>query len=311
MPVFNVKKYLCKSVESVLNQSYKNLELILIDDGSFDGSEHECDLFVQKDSRVRVVHQINSGVSSARNKGLSVANGEFISFVDSDDIIDPCFIELMWKKMLENDVDLVRLAWERGGKDFSYNVPFDDNDQFVVSLSNIKELSYFANIWGLFRSECLKNIVFDEKLKYAEDHLFVFEYFLKSPTCKMLLVNKPFYHYTVVGNSATHINPVTSLKFSSLFVDKILSLSAPYPKVVHLAKMYHFQACLKALFYLKKHELQEQEGVSVDYLNSQILMLRTDGCRETTLASSIVSFLYRHNLNVVVRLLRKLSAKKS
>lgn len=305
MPVYNVCHYIQKSVESVLNQTYKNIELILIDDGSSDGSEIECDLFEKNDCRVRVVHQLNSGVSAARNKGLSIAKGELITFIDSDDIVEQNYIELMYQEMIGCDVDIVRFAWERGGKNFTYNVPFDKNGRFIVTMSNIDDFSCFANIWGLFKKESLGNIRFNEHLKYAEDHLFLLEYYLKSKMKKMLLVDKPYYHYTIVKNSATQITPIECLKPSMLFSEQLLVLCEDYPKVTKLAKQYLYDALVRAFFYLSDAGFREIDGVSIENLKMQIKVLRKDGFSEATLISRIVCFLYWHNLNCVVSFIKK------
>ena len=95
IPVYNVEKYLRRCVESVLNQTYVNLEIILVDDGSLDKSKSICDEFAQKYERVKVIHKKNGGLSSARNAGIELATGEYIGFVDSDDDVDPCMYEKM------------------------------------------------------------------------------------------------------------------------------------------------------------------------------------------------------------------------
>ncbi|HJA50079.1 MAG TPA: glycosyltransferase, partial [Candidatus Fusicatenibacter intestinipullorum] len=88
IPVYNVEKYLKRCLDSVINQTYKNLEIILIDDGSTDNSGKICDEYAQKDERIIVIHKENGGVSSARNKGLDICIGDYISFIDSDDWIN-------------------------------------------------------------------------------------------------------------------------------------------------------------------------------------------------------------------------------
>ena len=97
VPVYNTRQYLGKCVESIIHQTYRHLEILLIDDGATDGSGELCDKYAEKDDRIRVVHQINKGISAARNKGLNLASGEYISLVDSDDYIEENII----KKMLE------------------------------------------------------------------------------------------------------------------------------------------------------------------------------------------------------------------
>lgn len=94
VPVYNVENYLCKCVDSIINQTYNNLEIILVDDGSTDGSASICDEYVLKDSRVKVIHKENGGVSSARNIGIAEASGEYICFVDSDDWLELDYFEI-------------------------------------------------------------------------------------------------------------------------------------------------------------------------------------------------------------------------
>ena len=100
IPIYNVKEYLKRCVDSVLNQSYKNIEVILIDDGSTDGSEKICDEYAKKDKRVVVVHQKNSGVSASRNKGIELATGKYIGFVDSDDYIHKDMFEKLYNSLI-------------------------------------------------------------------------------------------------------------------------------------------------------------------------------------------------------------------
>ena len=97
VPIYNVEKYLTKCIESIINQTYKNLEIILVDDGSPDKSPIICDEYAKKDNRIKVIHKKNGGLSDARNYGMSLATGEYISFIDSDDYID----EEMYEKHMK------------------------------------------------------------------------------------------------------------------------------------------------------------------------------------------------------------------
>ena len=101
VPVYNVKLYLHKCVDSILNQTYQNIEVLLIDDGSTDGSSDICDSYTEKDSRIKVVHKKNGGLSSARNTGLDMATGEYILFVDSDDYIDIEMIRRLYDALVK------------------------------------------------------------------------------------------------------------------------------------------------------------------------------------------------------------------
>ena len=108
VPVYNVEKYLSKCIDSIINQTYKNIEIILIDDGSTDSSGAICDKYALVDSRIHVLHIENSGVSNARNVGLNHATGDYIGFVDSDDYIEPNMYELLLEELIADDVDVVQ-----------------------------------------------------------------------------------------------------------------------------------------------------------------------------------------------------------
>lgn len=107
VPAYNVEPYLKKCLDSIQNQTYKNLEVILIDDGSSDGTSNICDLYVNKDKRFKVIHKENQGLSLARNSGLDVMSGEYVTFVDSDDYIHPRLVEDCVQAVEENDADIV------------------------------------------------------------------------------------------------------------------------------------------------------------------------------------------------------------
>ncbi len=111
VPVYNVQTYLEECVESIRNQTYSNLDIILVDDGSTDGSGAICDSYTQKDSRIRVVHKKNGGLSSARNAGLDVMNGELVSFIDGDDLIAPGLYETIVQKFQDKDYDFVAFGY--------------------------------------------------------------------------------------------------------------------------------------------------------------------------------------------------------
>ncbi len=107
VPVYNVERYLRKCVNSIVTQTYRNLEIILVDDGSTDRSGEICDELTRTDDRIRVIHKENGGLSSARNAGLDVISGEFISFIDSDDFISESYIKCLYKRISEDGSDMV------------------------------------------------------------------------------------------------------------------------------------------------------------------------------------------------------------
>jgi len=117
IPVYNAAKYLPKCIDSVLNQTYKNLEIILVDDGSTDESGKISDKYSYKDNRVIVIHKENGGTSDARNKGIKAATGKYIGFIDSDDYIETDMYEILLKTLYAYDADIVECAFYRIKKD--------------------------------------------------------------------------------------------------------------------------------------------------------------------------------------------------
>ena len=110
MPVYNSGEYLKTAVDSILGQSFRDIELILVDDGSTDGSSEHCDEYARKDDRVKVIHQKNRGICNARNAALKIAKGEYIGFSDHDDEYLPGFLENAYKEAVANNADLVKVG---------------------------------------------------------------------------------------------------------------------------------------------------------------------------------------------------------
>ena len=106
VPIYKVEEYLPRCIESILNQTYQDFELILVDDGSPDLSGDICDVYAETDPRIKVIHQENSGISDARNEGLSRAKGEYISFIDSDDWVHPEFLQQLLYTIEKYDADI-------------------------------------------------------------------------------------------------------------------------------------------------------------------------------------------------------------
>lgn len=141
VPVYNVKNYIEKCINSIINQTYRNLEIILVDDGSKDGSGVICDIYSKKDSRIKVVHKKNKGLSSARNVGLKNSHGNFCLFVDGDDYISPTMVKTMVKKIGNSDLIICNYKKvEKNGKEWY------QQDQKII---NDKNISY-KQFWKLF-----------------------------------------------------------------------------------------------------------------------------------------------------------------
>ncbi|NGX84737.1 glycosyltransferase family 2 protein [Aequorivita sp. KMM 9714] len=185
-PVYNAEKYLSTMIESVLMQSYTNWELILINDGSKDASDSIINNYRQKDNRIRCFNQINSGPSIARNKGITEANGSYLTFIDSDDWVSPDYLDKLVQPMLTYDTDLVCAGYYEVNSKFPQGLKLHDfsEDQFN---QNIDRKTYQSNLftgvsgvlWGkLFKKSIFQNnnIELHPKLRLSEDLLAVLEY---------------------------------------------------------------------------------------------------------------------------------------
>lgn len=172
VPVYNTEKYLRRCVDSILAQTFTDFELLLIDDGSTDGSSAICDEYAKKDSRVRVFHKENGGVSSARNLGLDKAYGEWISFVDSDDWIDVLFLSSLIQRANNSE-----LVLELTNTKVIKNIY--QNRDIGVLMESVEVLLRWTTPWGkLFNGDLLRKckIRFDLNVHSGEDTMFVLEY---------------------------------------------------------------------------------------------------------------------------------------
>lgn len=204
IPIYNVEKYLRECIESVLNQTYKNLEIILIDDGSKDNSAKICDEYEEKEKRIKVIHKENGGVSSARNKGLEIATGDYITFIDGDDYIDKDYIEKLLKNLKEKNVECVLCGFNRIYDKSAEIITKGENKliskkEFLDSILNVQGGAGMACA-KLWKKETIINLRFNEKIKIAEDSLFGIQ--AVKNVNNVYILNEALYNYRFNKNSA-------------------------------------------------------------------------------------------------------------
>ena len=201
---YNVEKYLNKCIESIVNQTYENIEIILIDDGSNDNSGIICDEYAKKDNRIIVVHKENGGVSSARNKGLKIAKGEWISFVDADDWIEQTFCQTLLNKVTQEQADIAlcgynRITDNRIEKINANNQEvFLNSNEYLVKSLNPQTGFGFCHM-KLIKKEVLKSISFNERIEVGEDALFNIQ--LSTYIKKAVFLKQPLYNYRINNQS--------------------------------------------------------------------------------------------------------------
>lgn len=207
MPIFNASRFLNEAIESVLNQTFQNYELILIDDGSTDNSYQICDIFAKKDNRIKIIRKKNSGVSDTRNYGLKVALGKYICFLDADDILSPLFLESMLKNIDDKDISLVCCDCETfedkissfSRKNIDNIEKYEGKDKYNIIFK--KYSGYAVNKIYLKKIINDNNIKFSKDIKMCEDMLFVFEY-LKYVN-NAITMDNVYYFYRNVSTSAS------------------------------------------------------------------------------------------------------------
>lgn len=204
VPIYNVEDYLNRCVTSLVNQTYKNLEIILVDDGSPDSCPKICDEWAHKDSRIIVVHKVNGGLSDARNAGFNVASGELIAFIDSDDWIDIDAFEKMYNRLLEDDSDVVScgVKWVSEDGSLINEVSVKDEEVFDTH-SAMSEIivdgKLKQHVWNkLYKRKLIEDIPF-EKGKYHEDVFWSYQVFGRAQ--KVSLMKESFYNYVQRSNS--------------------------------------------------------------------------------------------------------------
>ncbi|MBR3624318.1 MAG: glycosyltransferase [Selenomonadaceae bacterium] len=216
VPVYNVEQYLPECLNSLIGQSYEEIEIIAVDDGSTDDSGKICDEYGKNDQRIRVIHRENGGVVSARNDGIYAAKGEYICFVDADDTVNPRIIEHLVKSIGSTDIATCGVTCER--RDGTYN---ELKDAFDEGLYSPQEMDYFLDnmirfqgkhregilqyaVAKLYKTKLLQSIAgkLNKKIKYGEDRELVYRAVMKANS--IMITHKPLYFYRYRKDSALH-----------------------------------------------------------------------------------------------------------
>lgn len=223
VPIYNVEQYLCKCIDSIISQTYTNLEIILIDDGSPDNCGDICDQYALKDDRIIVIHQKNGGLSAARNSGIDICKGEYISFVDSDDFVSPFFIEMMYCGLKKFDCEISSLERRMqfiDGQDETVTFEKNAEDYIVEEIipkEAIRRMMYqqLPNgvQWRLYKKEIFSEIRFPVGWLY-EDAATTHKTFMKCK--KIALIHADIYAYRLRQNS------IIRMKFTS---KKLISIT--------------------------------------------------------------------------------------
>lgn len=274
VPIYNVEGYLERCVESIINQTYKNLEIILVDDGSPDKCPEMCDEFARLDSRIKVVHKKNGGLSDARNAGMDVASGEYISFIDSDDYVSPDFYETLYNVMISEKGDIAECSVVKFYEDDKFDEYTDDlkvsNYDTVDGLSAlIAENPFHQHVWNkLYKSDLVLDVQFAVG-KLNEDEFWTYQIFGRAG--KVTKVNKTMYYYfqrnsSIMGESYNlrRLDALEGRYNRQVYVDR------NFPELSQKAKIDLLSSCIfscqSSMKYLNRADKNKAKILIKEYL---------------------------------------------
>lgn len=227
VPVYNVKDYLVDCLDSILNQSYKDLEIILVDDGSTDGSDAICDAYEDKDERIRVIHQENRSLSVARNVGMSVAKGEYIAFVDSDDALELDMYEKLHSAITASNADIAICGFHQFSEDridyyqTTNALNREIDGKILESVCFFQYIDTFRfMVWNkLYRTDALRGIEFIPRQIHQDIH---FQNLVMQGNNKICYLNEGLYKYRVNRQGSTNTKKFKTTRLG--FIEEFASI---------------------------------------------------------------------------------------
>lgn len=266
VPVYNVERYLDKCISSILEQSFTDFELIIVNDGSKDNSGRICDEYKDSDLRIKVIHQENRGLSVARNVGIEIARGKYITFIDSDDFIHPNMLEILYNNILQNKADIsicdYHLVYE--GKEVSQK--FGDNKirvynniEGVKKIIEKSEASMIIACSKLYRRSLFDNIRYPVG-KYHEDEFVTYKLLYKST--KIVVTDAKLYYYLKRSNSITGSNySIKRLEKLEALEDAIIFFKNENNKELTYLAEYRYLLNIQIAYYRVKYEMNCNKGI--------------------------------------------------
>lgn len=274
IPIYNVEKELNRCVESIINQSYTDLEIILVDDGSPDNCPKICDDWVKKDQRIKIIHKKNGGLSDARNAGYKIASGKYISFIDSDDWVHRDFYRIMLEALLRNQSDIVECAVIRTSNFKIDDILTDTINSHDYNAENalkelIKDGVFHQHVWNkLYKKEVIDDVLF-EKSKLNEDEFWTYQVFGKAS--QITKIDIPLYYYYQRNTSIMGQNySLRRLDAVEAKYNRQLYIENNYPNILDYATTNLYETCIyqgqMSLKYLSNEELKQAKKKLIYYV---------------------------------------------
>ncbi len=258
VPIYKVEQYLDRCVQSIVDQTYKNLEIILVDDGSPDNCPEMCDAWAQKDKRIKVIHKQNGGLSDARNAGMKIASGQYMAFIDGDDYIAPEMYQLLSECILNDNSDIAACGIEMVFEDGTAPRPLTPKGRFVLERDAamqavIREFPLKQPVWyKLYKADLIRNIYFPVG-KYHEDVFWTWQAIAQAK--KVSVFDTPCYYYVQrSGSIMAERYSLRRLDAIEAKQQRLTFLKQEFPHLAEQAKkdllfscIYHGQLALRDL----------------------------------------------------------------
>lgn len=298
VPVYNVEKYLERCLLSIIRQTYTDLEIILVDDGSTDKSGRICEMYAKTDKRIRVIHQKNQGLSAARNRGLDVCTGKIISFIDSDDFIYERFYERLMTLMYENNAEIVQCDWIRGKGD---KIKRTTQGEIKIYSGVECYLNYFTEK-AIPYIECPTNKIYRKELfegtrfvlGRTHEDLAIMHYIFEKAK-RVVYINEKMYYYYMSTNSILRgnfsVNKLSSVLSYEERLDFFYKIGG---EELWGRALQQYEAILFKYYYLSRKYCKEYPR------ESEVLLAK--------IKSTYLQLSKRKNISYVVKMLTKYGA---
>lgn len=274
VPIYNTEKYINKCIESLINQTYQNLEILLIDDGSKDMSPQICDKWGKKDSRIKVIHKINAGASDARNVGINIANGDYIMFVDSDDFIDVTTVSDLYLLLSNTNADIACGGFYKYVNRNSIPIYNHIIQSSSKAFSGIEQLKNMLNSFTdcspggkLYKRSSIGDLRFI-KGRTNEDVIFLFSFY--ASCSKVIYTCKRYYYYRDVENSITHtLNNNTMWVLQNMLDMEQMAIDLDLP-IKNEMKNYKCRTCLELGYAIQRENARSRFPKQSNYVKKQV-----------------------------------------
>lgn len=298
-PVFNVEKWVEEALGSICCQSYRNLEIIVVNDGSIDGSRSICKEFADNDSRVLLVDQVNGGLSAARNSGIKIAKGEYLLFVDSDDVIHRDHIMLLYECLSRHKVDISLTVMTNFSNEYNVMTPLIESDIELSSHEAIKTMLYQGSFDScaqakLYKKELWNDIEFPVGYLH-EDLVTTYKVFLK--TDRIVFFNSDTYGYRFNGNGINHSAANDKKVMTLSLLDEMVYEIGRYEKrdLLKAAKCLRESFCLHLLLNATDDSMSKsnQQKLYASIIKDRLEVIFDPYARAKTRGALILSFFGR------------------